>query len=76
MERKVSTSNSHTQRYLNEDAFPTIFPNCPQYLSKKKPVPRTSNTTSSERQAIEDTKTGRQGKKEMQLDSIKLLEDL
>ena len=39
-------------RYLRKDAFPSLFPNCPRYLSSRKRVPRTSTATSSERQAI------------------------
>ena len=65
-----------THRYLNEDVSPTIFPNCPQYFSKKKPVPRTSNTTSSERQDIVIQRQENKEKKEMQFDSIKSLEDI
>ena len=72
--RCVEKRNSKlTHRYLNEDVFPIIFPNCPQYLPKKKPVPQTSNTTSSGRQAIV---IQRQEDKEMQLYSIKSLEDI
>ena len=65
--RRVEKRNSKlTYRYLNEDVFPTIFPNCPQYLSKKKH--QTKNHPKDRY-----TKTE---KKEMQLDSIKSLEDI
>ena len=30
-------------RYLKKDASPSIFPNCPQYLSKKTPVRHSLN---------------------------------
>ena len=75
--RRVEKQNSKlTHRYINEDVFPTIFPNCPQYLSKMKPMPRTSITTSPGRQAIVIRRGEDKGKKDMQLDSIKSLEDI
>ena len=38
-------------RYLKKDVFPSIFPNCPQYLTKKIQVRQSSCTTSKQREA-------------------------
>ena len=72
--RKRNSTLKH--KYLKENAYPTVFPKCPQYLSKKKPKPRTSNTTSSERKAIVLQRLEDKKKQEQQLDSIKTLKDI
>ena len=54
--RVEKRSSKLTYRYLNEDVFPTIFPNCPQYLSKKKR--QTKNHPKDKLSLYEDRKKG------------------
>ena len=64
------------RRYLKKDKFPTIFQDCPQYLSNKKPAPRTSSTTPSERNAIVLKMLQDKKLQEQRLDVIKTLKDI
>ena len=50
--RAMKRNCSLLRRYLRKDAFLSVFPNCPRYLSISKRVPRTGTATSSERQAV------------------------
>ena len=50
--RAMKRNCSLLRRYLRKDAFLSVFPNCPRYLSISKRVPRTATATSSERQAV------------------------
>ena len=50
--RRKKTGTQLKYRYLKSNAYPTLFPNCPVYLSKKKPAERTSLASSSARNEI------------------------
>ena len=39
-------------RYVKKEAYPTKFPNCPSYVSKKKPAERPSLGSSDKREKI------------------------
>ena len=73
-----STKKKDTElkyRFLKDDAYPTIYPNCPQYLSQKKPASRPSLGSA----AREFTIAKREEEKkalELEKDSVKSLNDV
>ena len=62
-------------RYLKKYVFPSIFPNCPQYLKKKIQVRQSSCTTSKQREVavIERAKT--KEKQDQLLDCVNSVTD-
>lgn len=49
---RVRKRTSLKHRYLKKDAFPSIFPNCPIYLSKKIPVRQSVCSTAKQREDV------------------------
>ena len=72
MKRKCSL----LRRYLRKDAFPSVFPDCPRYLSTSKRVPRTATATSSERQAVVLLREEKERLELQRLDCVETLGDI
>ena len=61
---------------LKPYAMPTICPNCPPYISKKKPNERSQNVTSASREKHVDEHQERIGSEKLEKDKVKTLEEL
>ena len=74
---EATTSNSRGKRkkkgddlqkvYLKEDAFPTIFPDCPEHLTKKRAPRRKSTTSATERIAAAKKREEERKQKELEV---------
>ena len=74
--RAMKSNCSILCRYLRKDAFPFVFPDCPQYLSTSKRIPRTSTATSPERQAIVLLREEKEMLELQRLDCVQTLGDI
>ena len=72
--RKEQKSLVH--RYLKQDAFPTLFPECPSYLSKKKPTGRPPMASSSKRQRVVAERLENEQLNQLELDTVRSLDDI
>ena len=63
-------------RYLKSNAYPTLFPNYPVYLSKKKPAERTPLVSSSARNEIPAKRNEEKRLRDLELDTIKSLKNM
>ena len=65
------------RKELKDDAVPTIWPNCPNHLSKTAPLPRcTKLTSSSLRSKLDNDRELERLRKEDERDTFHSLEEL
>ena len=75
-------SNSRRKRqnlrkhYITDDAVPTLFPNCPKYLSKKKKVKRASMGSSEKRKTAVKKRLEEYQKREREKDTARSFKDI
>ena len=74
-DRRKQRKGELQRKELKDDAVPTIWPNCPNHLSKTAPLPRTKLTSSSLRSKLDnDRELERLRKEELdcKLDMVKI----
>ena len=63
-------------RYVKKGAYPTKFPNCPSYLSKKKPGERLSLGSSEAREKISAQRLESKRPNELEAKTIRSINDI
>ena len=74
-----STKKKDTElkyRFLKDDAYPTIYPNCPQYLSQKKLASRPSLGSTAAREFTIAKREEEKKALELEKDSVKSINDV
>lgn len=61
---------------MKEGSIPSLFPNCPSYLSKEENESRTEAATSSKRFERENERNERQIKQFLSADSVESLDEI
>ena len=57
-------------RFLKDDAYPTVFPNCLQYMSKEKPADRPPLSSSAARQETVEKRKEEERLRKVELDAV------
>ena len=74
-----STKKKDTElkyRFLKDDAYRTIYPNCPQYLSQKKPASRQSLGSTAAREFTIAKREEEKKALELEKDGVKSINDV
>ena len=64
------------RKELREDAVPSLWPNCPEHLSKYSPMPRTSQNSSGLQTSVVDDEKPDEGSSSTEIVSLSSLYDL
>ena len=64
------------KRYLKPDAIPTIFPNCPEHLTKDRQPRRSANATAETRNETAEKRKEEERKQREEADALPDLKDL
>ena len=75
-DRRKQRKGELQRKELKDDAVPTIWPNCPNHLSKTAPLPRTKLTSSSLRSQLDTDREWERLRKEDERDTFHSLEEL
>ena len=63
-------------QFLKNDAYPTVFPNCPPYLSQKNPLERSPWASSAAQEELSQKQKEEKRQCDLQLDKVLSLSDI